>query len=51
MEVFAKIVTGFSFLNIFAKNTILDVWQDSEFASEASNNLWKKLNLIYLTGF
>ena len=43
MEVFAKIVNSFSFLTIFAK--------DSEFASEASKNLRKKLHLSCLTGF
>ena len=34
MEIFANIVNGFLFLFIFAKSAILDVWQDSEFASE-----------------
>ena len=33
MEVLAKIVNGFSFLTIFVKSFILDVWKDSEFAS------------------
>ena len=28
MEVFAKIINGFYFLPIFAKSSILDVWQD-----------------------
>ena len=51
MEVFAKIMNGFSFLTIFAKSCILDVWQDSEFVSEASKDLQKKLHLICLTGF
>ena len=37
MDVFAKIVNGFSSLTIFAES--LDVWQESEFASEASKNL------------
>ena len=45
MEVFAKIVKGFSFFTIFAKNSILHVWQDSEFASAVSNDLRKKLYL------
>ena len=45
MEVFAKIVNGFLFLTIFAKSSILDVWQDFEFASEANNDLRKKLHL------
>ena len=39
MELFAKIVNGFSYLNIFAKSSISDVSQNSEFASEASNDL------------
>ena len=39
MEVFAKIVNSFSFFTIFAKFSILDIWQDSEFVSEASNDL------------
>ena len=51
MEVFAKIVNGFSFLTIFAKGSILDMWQDSEFASKASKNLRKKLHHNCLTGF
>ena len=33
MELFAKIVNGFQLLAIFAKNSILDVWQASEYAS------------------
>ena len=36
MEVFAQIVNGFYFLTIFLKSSILDVWQDSQFASKAS---------------
>ena len=51
IEVFAKIVKGFSFLTIFAKSSILDVCQDSELASEASNDLRKKLHLSCLTRF
>ena len=35
-------MNGFLFFTIFAKSSILDVWQDSEFASESSNNLQKK---------
>ena len=31
MEVFTKIVNGFSFLTIFAKSSISDLWQNSEF--------------------
>ena len=38
-------MNGFYFLTIFAKRSILDVWRDSEFASEASNDLRKKLHL------
>ena len=49
--VFCEIVNGFSFVTIFAKSSILDVSQDSEFASEASNDLQKKLYLSCLTGF
>ena len=36
-------VNGFSFLTIFAKISILDVWEDSEFASEASIDLAEKV--------
>ena len=50
IEVFTKIVNGFSFLTIFTKSSILDIWQDSEFASEPSNNLRKKLHLRCLAG-
>ena len=32
MERFAKIINGFQPLTIFAKQSILDVWQDSEYA-------------------
>ena len=42
IEVFAQIVNGFWFLTIFAKSPILDVWSDSEFASEASYNFAEK---------
>ena len=48
---FCKIVNGFSFLTIFGKSSILDVWQDSEFTSEVSNDLQKKFHLSCLTGF
>ena len=51
MEVFAKIVNSFSCLTIFAISSILDVWQDFEFASETSNDLQKKPRLRCLTGF
>ena len=33
MEHFAKIVNGFQALTIFAKHSILDVWQGSEYVS------------------
>ena len=49
LEVFAKIVNGFSFLSIFGKSSIFYVWQDSEFASTTSNDLPKKLHLTCLT--
>ena len=51
MELFAKIVNGFSFLTIFTKISIINVWQDSEVASETSSNLQKKLHLRCLAGF
>ena len=51
MELFAKAVNGFSFLTIFAKDSIIAVWQDSEFSSEASNDLRKKFHLRCLTEF
>ena len=38
MEIFGEIVNGFCFLTIFAKSSILDVWHDLEFATEASND-------------
>ena len=50
MEVFTKIVNGLSFLTIFTKSSILDVLQDSEFGSEPSNDLRKKLRLSCLAG-
>ena len=50
IEVFAKIVS-FLFLTIFAKSSILYVWQDPQFASEASNDLRKKSHLRCLTGY
>ena len=39
---FSQVVNGFWFLTIFAKSSILDVWQDSEFASEANNDFAEK---------
>ena len=41
IEVFTKIVKGFSFLTIFAKTSILDDWQDSEFPCKPGKDLWK----------
>ena len=51
MDVFAEIVNGFSFLTIFAKSFILEVWQDPEFVCEASNDFREKFHLSCLTGF
>ena len=48
--VFAKTVNGF-FLLFLQKNSILDVWRDSEFSSEAINDLQKKLHLRCWRGF
>ena len=39
---FSQLVNGFWLLTILAKSSILDVWQDSEFASKASNDFAKK---------
>ena len=33
LELFLKLVSGFQLLTIFAKSSILDVWQGSEYAS------------------
>ena len=40
-------------MEVFAKSSILfiSVWKDSEFASEANDDLRKKLYLSCLTGF
>ena len=45
MERFEKIVEVFEPLTIFAKRSILDIWQRSEYASAADTyfNLGKKL--------
>ena len=45
MERFAKLVDGFELLTIFAKRSILDVWQGSEcgFAADTYSSLGKKL--------
>ena len=50
MEVFTNLINGFSFLTVFAKISILDAWQNSEFASEPSNDLQKKVHLRCLAG-
>ena len=42
MKVFIKIVNSFSFLTIFAKSSILDVWQDSDFLCKPIKNLRQK---------
>ena len=34
MELFAEIVNGFKSLTLFAKNSIVDVWLGSKYASE-----------------
>ena len=39
MERFAKIINSFQPLTTFAKRSILDVWQGSEFASREVNDL------------
>ena len=39
MEIFVEIVNGFQPLIIFAKTSILDVWQGIEYASAASNSV------------
>ena len=45
MECFEKIVEGFEPLTVFAKRSILDVWQGSVYTSavDAYFNLGKKL--------
>ena len=40
MERFAKIANGFQPLTIFAKHSILDVWQSSENTHEDVGNLF-----------
>ena len=51
MEAFTKIVNGFSFVTIFAKSFILDVWQDSEFLCKPRKDLRKKPHLRCLAGY
>ena len=45
MECFEKVVDGFELLTIFAKRSILDVWQGSEYgpAADTYSSLGKKL--------
>ena len=50
MGLLQKSWTTFCFWLFLAKSLILDIWQDSEFASEASNNLRMKLHLSCLIG-
>ena len=50
-DIYAKIVNGFLFLSIFPKCSVIDVWQDSVFTSEASNDLRKKLPFRCFAGF
>ena len=51
MKVFTKTVDDFKLLTIFAKSSIEDLWQDSEFTSEASNDLQKNSISDVLQGF
>ena len=51
MKVFTRTVDDFKLLTIFAKSSIEDLWQDSEFASEASNDLQKNSISDVLQGF
>ena len=50
MEIFAKIVNDFQPLIVFAKSSILDVWQASEYASRnmagnlIANGILHKIN-------
>ena len=39
MELFAKIIKNEESLTIFAKTSILDVWQGSEYASELASKV------------
>ena len=47
IKFFVKIVNGFQPFIIFAKNSILDVWQRSEYASDSRHyyNSWYVLTL------
>ena len=42
---FAKIENGFSLLAIFAKSSILELWQDFELASEAAVTTCRKSSI------
>ena len=47
MERFAKIINGWKPLIIFAKRSILDVWQNSHYASESQSVLiWEGEELV-----
>ena len=48
MEFFAKIVKNYKPFNIFAKTSILDIWQASEYASELAS---KFKNVSFLNQF
>ena len=39
MELFTKTIKSFQLLTIFAESTILDIWQDSEYASVSSTTI------------
>ena len=46
MELFAKLFNGFQPLAIFAKSSILDVAQGSEYVAEYLKALRSKLNML-----
>ena len=48
MERFAKIVNGFKPLTIFAKRSILDVWQDTKSISKRKKSLKKPIHSLLL---
>ena len=43
-------MNSLSFLTIFTKSSILDVWQNSEFPWKPRKDVWKNLHLRYLAG-
>ena len=49
MERFAEVLNGFLSFTIFAKRSILDVWDDSEYASDFQFNDFS-LNLALVEG-